>query len=502
MKFILGIDQGTTSTTVILIDEKLRIAGRHSAELPQHYPQAGWVEHNPEEIWETVCQTVRGALNSAGVSGKEVEAIGITNQRETTILWDKETDKPLHNAIVWQCRRTAEICEELKKKGLEEIFRKRTGLLLDPYFSGTKIMWLLRNSDVIRKKVAEGRVAFGTVDSFLLWKLTGGKVHATDPSNASRTLIFSIEDMKWDRELCNIMEIPAQILPEVKPNFSTFGKTRGLDFLPDGIPISAMAGDQQAALYGQACFKRDEAKCTYGTGAFLLINTGSELVRSRNGLVSSVGWQKRDGSVTYVLEGSSFTAGSAVQWLRDSLGIILKASEIEELAKNADSRSGVLFVPALTGLGAPYWDPEARGAIFGLTRKTGKSEIARGVLEGIALQVRDLCSAMEDDTQRKIVSFKVDGGACVNNLLMKIQADFLGISIVRPQIVETTSLGVAMMAGLEAGVFKSEEELLNSWKFDRVFEPQMSDEERNFIINRWNSGIKAVRSFAKKMESN
>jgi glycerol kinase len=498
MKFILAIDQGTTSTTAMVIDETICIAGRSSVELKQHFPKPGWVEHDPGEIWETVRQAVKGALESAGIGGEKISAIGITNQRETTILWDRETGRPYHSGIVWQCRRTSDLCQQLKDKGFEELYRRRTGLVLDPYFSGTKIWWLLRNIDGLAAKAAEGRAAFGTVDSFLLWKLTGGRSHATDPSNASRTLLFNIHNMAWDPELCRPMGIPEKILPEVKPNFSIFGATKDTGLLPDGIPISAMAGDQQAALYGQACFTRDEAKCTYGTGAFLLVNTGGAVIESRSGLLSSVGWQHGK-DVTYVLEGSCFTAGSAVQWLRDGAGIIAKAREIEPLAAAADAGSELLFVPALTGLGAPYWNPEARGALLGLTRQAGRKEIARAILEGIALQIVDLASAMESDTGRKIISMKVDGGACENNLLMQLQSDYLDVEIVRPKIIETTAAGTAMMAGLTVGLFRSEEQILDTWRFDRAFKPQMTPGDRARIIGRWKRGIEAVRIYGQKI---
>jgi len=498
MKFILSIDQGTTSTTVMVVDETIGVKGKFSVELTQHYPRPGWVEHDPDEIWATVKKAASGAIERAGIQGRQIAAIGITNQRETTILWDRDSGKPLHNAIVWQCRRTSDLCRRLKDRDLEELFRKKAGLVIDPYFSGTKILWLMQNVDGIEKKASEGRAAFGTVDSFLLWKLTGGQSHATDPSNASRTLLFNINEMKWDSELAGAMNVNMSILPEVKPNFSIFGHTKNIGFLPDGIPIAAMAGDQQAALYGQACFKRDDAKCTYGTGAFLLVNTGGEVIRSKSGLLSSVGWQMGD-EVTYVIEGSSFTAGSAVQWLRDAAGIIAGAPEIEGLAAAADPRSELLFVPALTGLGAPYWDPEARGAILGLTRQAGRNEIARAILEGIALQIVDLAGAMEKDSGRKIQTMKVDGGACENNLLMQIQSNVLGMQIIRPQVIETTAAGTAMMAGLTAEVFKSQEQILQAWKVDRTFKPEMKDEERRKIIGRWKKGIEAVRNYSQKI---
>ncbi|MFH1437437.1 MAG: glycerol kinase GlpK [Pseudomonadota bacterium] len=495
MRFILAIDQGTTSTTAMIIDENITIASKFSVELRQHYPKPGWVEHNPGEIWATVGAAVRGALDGAGLKGDQISAIGITNQRETTILWDRETGQPLHNAIVWQCRRTAGLCRKLKNAGKEELFKSRTGLVLDPYFSGTKIWWLLRSVDGLADKVAAGEVAFGTVDCYLLWNLTGGKSHATDPSNASRTLLYNIHDNAWDSDLCGAMDINMNILPEVKPNFCEFGATLGLDFLPDGIPIGAMAGDQQAALFGQACFEPGTAKCTYGTGAFLLLHTGGEVVRSQSGLLTSIGWQK-GGETTYVLEGSCFTAGSAVQWLRDSAQVIAKAPEIETLALAADPRSGVLFVPALTGLGAPYWDPEARGAILGLTRQAGRSEIARAILEGIALQIVDLAGAMEKDSKGTVRSMKVDGGACENNLLMQIQADLLGVDIIRPRIIETTAAGAALMAGLTTEIFGSMDQILETWKEDRTFRPEMAEKQRRDMMQRWKKGVEAVRMFA------
>ena len=494
MRFILAIDQGTTSTTAMVVDENITIVSKFSVELRQHYPKPGWVEHNPEEIWETVGRAVRGALEGAGLEGDRISAIGITNQRETTILWDRESGQSFHNAIVWQCRRSADLCRKLKDAGKEELFKSRTGLVLDPYFSGTKIWWLLQNVEGLADKVAAGNAAFGTVDCFLLWKLTGGKSHATDPSNASRTLLYNIRDNAWDSDLCGAMDINMNILPEVKPNFCEFGATLGLDFLPDGIPIGAMAGDQQAALFGQACFEPGMAKCTYGTGAFMLLNTGSEVVRSQSGLLTSIGWQKGV-ETTYVLEGSSFTAGSAVQWLRDSAQVIAKAPEIEALALAAAPGSGVLFVPALTGLGAPYWDPDARGAILGLTRQAGRNEIARAILEGIALQIVDLAVAMAKDSKETIRSMKVDGGACENDLLMQIQADLLGVDIIRPRIVETTAAGAALMAGLTTEIFRSTDQILETWKEDRRFKPEMAEKERKAMIRRWEKGVEAVRLF-------
>lgn len=495
MRYILAIDQGTTSNTAMIVDERVRVVAIHSVPLPQHYPRQGWVEHNLDEIWQGVSDAAAGVIKKAGIEPARIEAIGLTNQRETTVLWDRNSARPLYNAIVWQCRRTSGICKQLRDEGLEELFRKKSGLLLDPYFSGTKIKWLCDNVDLVREKVADGSAAFGTIDSFVLWKLTGHKVHATDPSNASRTLLYNIRKGVWDEQLCRILELNPDILPEVKPNFSIFGYTSLVGFLPDGIPICALAGDQQAALYGQMCFSPGDAKCTYGTGAFLLCNTGGEVVDSPSGLLASVGWQKGD-SWTYVLEGSSFTAGSAVQWLKEGLAIIDDANQVEELALRADSSSEVVFIPAFTGIGAPYWSAGARGAFFGITPQTTAAELAKAVLEGIAMQIVELKDTMEKDYGRKINYMKVDGGAVRNDLLMQMQSDLAGCRIIRPSVTETTALGVALMAGITAGLWKDEKELAVHWKEERVFSPTMDDQERERVFFRWKRALKACMSVA------
>ncbi|HEX9872799.1 MAG TPA: glycerol kinase GlpK, partial [Deferrimonas sp.] len=385
-KFILAIDQGTTGTTALVIDRQLRVRGRATVDFPQHFPKPGWVEHDPEEIWFSVQQAVRRALQSGHIKPGALAGIGITNQRETTLLWERSSGRPVANAIVWQCRRSAGICEELKNRGLEERFRQKTGLLLDPYFSGTKLTWLLRDRPELHRRALAGELAFGTIDTFLVWRLTGGANHVTDVSNASRTLMMDLEGLSWDEELMELLEVPGALLPAIVPSSSPYGQTRGLEFLPDGIAVSGMAGDQQAALFGQACFNAGEAKCTYGTGAFLLENTGEEIVRSQNGLLTTVAWQL-GGRTSYALEGSAFIAGAAVQWLRDGLGVIPAASDIEALAASVPDSGGVIFVPALTGLGAPHWRSEARGTISGITRGTTAAHLARATLEGIALQI-------------------------------------------------------------------------------------------------------------------
>lgn len=489
---VLAIDQGTTSTTVMLLDKNLNIVGKVSRELKQIYPKPGWVEHNSEEIWETVVKSIEELLAVTKISSSEIAAIGITNQRETTVLWNRIDSTPVFNAIVWQCRRTANICDKLKAKGVEKEVRKRTGLVLDPYFSATKIMWLLDNIQGLRRRASKGEIAFGTVDSYLLWRLTRGTCHFTDVSNASRTMLMNLKKLEWDEVLIKTFGIPPSILPEIKPTSCVYGYTDGMKVLPDGIPIASMAGDQQAALFGQCCFERATSKCTYGTGAFLLINCGSEIVYSKRNLLTSVGW-KINKKTIYVLEGSAFIAGALVQWLRDGLGIISSSSEFETLHNSVHDSGGVVFVPALTGLGAPYWDSKARGIITGLTRGTTKAHIARAAMEGVALQIYDLFKTIESDAHKKIKIMKVDGGASVNNTLMQFQADLLDVEIVRPKIVETTALGAAMFAGLGVGLWKNLDELRNAWKDDRSFYPQMPMSQRKNIIKRWVQAVKKTR---------
>jgi glycerol kinase len=485
---VMAIDQGTTSSRAILFDRETRIVGQGGREFRQIYPRGGWVEHDPEEIWTSTLAALRACLESSGAAPGDVECIGITNQRETTILWDRATQKPVHNAIVWQCRRTADLCAELRGKGLAPEIRSRTGLEIDPYFSGTKVRWILDNVPGLRERARAGGVAFGTVDSFILNRLTGGAVHATDVSNASRTMLFDLHTMSWDDWLLEALDVPRQVLPEVASSSERYGVTKGVPGIPDGIPICGIAGDQQAALFGQACFAEGEAKCTYGTGAFLLMNTGPRPVASTHGLVTTVGW-KLGGEVTYALEGSVFIAGAAVQWLRDGLKIVSGAGEIEALARSVDDSGGVVFVPALVGLGAPHWRPDARGLICGVSRGTTTAHLARAALEGIALQNHDILKAMERDLGRPLGLLKVDGGAAANNLLLQFQADILGVKIVRPRVVETTALGAALLAGLASGFWKDLGEVRGTWREERAFVPTMDAGEVEGRVRRWREAV-------------
>jgi glycerol kinase len=488
-KLILAIDQGTTGSTVLVFDEKLALRGRGYREFPQHFPQPGWVEHEPEQIWSSVTGALSDALSSSKIDPKEIAGIGITNQRETTLVWDRKTGAPLHRAIVWQDRRTADACAQLKAQGLEPEFRLRTGLVLDPYFSGTKLAWMLQNVDGLRARAEKGEVCFGTVDTYLVWRLTGGASHVTDVSNASRTLLFDLHELRWSERLLDLLKVPRQLLPEVRGSAEAYGKTRGVAGLPDGIPVAGMAGDQQAALFGQECFQRGEAKCTYGTGAFLLMNTGEEPVPSKNGLVTTVGWRIGD-RTHYALEGSTFIAGAMVQWLRDGLGIIQKASEVEALAASVPDSGGVTAVPALAGMGAPHWRPEARGLISGLTRGTTKAHVARAVLEGIALQIHDLLGAMQADAGFKLASLRVDGGAAANDLLMQFQADILSVPIVRPQMVEATALGAAMLAGIGVGQWKQSDLASVMQRSEPArFTPKMSKAQVDEHLQRWKTAV-------------
>ncbi len=494
MRYILGIDQGTTGSTAMLLGEDMTVVARVGVEFEQHYPRPGWVEHDPSQIWDSVARAVSGALEKGSVDAGDIAAIGITNQRETTVLWDRASGEPVHRAIVWQCRRTADACKALKDRGLEPVFRERTGLVLDPYFSGTKAAWILDHVDGLRERAASGAIAFGTIDTFLVWKLTGGRVHATDPSNASRTLMYDLHSGTWDLDLLEALDVPCEVLPEVLPSSHVYGATSGLGFLPDGIPVAGVIGDQQAALFGQACFEPGEAKCTYGTGAFMLMNTGGTAAASPSRLLTTVAWRIGDETV-YALEGSCFIAGAAVQWLRDALRVIGSSAEVEALAAGAEPLSEVVFVPALAGLGAPHWDPHARGAVLGLTRGAGRAELARAVLEGVALQIRDLARAMEADAGRDLAAMRVDGGACVNDLLMQFQADVLDRTIVRPRVIETTGLGSMLLAGLATGVFEDLGAIRGAWKQDRTFSPAMEAEQRKRVVDRWERAVAAVRSF-------
>ena len=488
---VLAIDQGTTGTTALLLDVAGTVRGRGYAELPQHFPRPGWVEHDGEEIWTSVGTAVRAARREVGRRGParaRIAAIGITNQRETTLLWDRRSGRPVARAIVWQDRRTSTRCAQLKRAGLEPEVRRRTGLVLDPYFSATKLEWLLGHVSGVRARAHRGALAFGTVDSWLLWKLTGGAVHATDPTNASRTLLFDLERLRWDDALLERFGVPRALLPEVRPSSGRFGQTRGVPFLPDGIPVGGIAGDQQAALFGQGCVAAGQSKNTYGTGCFLLLHTGTRIVRSRAGLLTTVACGPR-GEAAYALEGSVFIAGAAIQWLRDGLGVLEHASESERLAASVPDSGGVVMVPAFVGLGAPYWRPEVRGAILGLTRGTTRAHIVRATLEALAFQSRDLVEAMARDAKRPVRVLKVDGGATASNLLMQFQADLLGIPVHRPRMIETTALGAGLLAGLGAGLWTSQSDLARARRIEHVFTPRKSKAWREAEFGRWRSAV-------------
>jgi glycerol kinase len=491
-KHLLAIDQGTTGSTAIVVTLEGETLGKKNVEFPQHFPKPGWVEHCPNEIWTSVGAAVGGALAEANVTGADIAAIGITNQRETTVVWDRKTNEPIAKAIVWQDRRTADTCDRLKKEGLEDAIRKKTGLVIDAYFSGTKIAWLLDNVNGARADAEKGNLAFGTIDTFLVHRLTGGVTHATDVTNASRTLLMDLAKLAWDDEMLRTFAVPASVLPNIVPSAGRIGETKGVGFLPDGIPICGIAGDQQAALFGQACFAEGDAKCTYGTGAFALMNIGATPTLSKHGLVTTVGWQI-GGKTTYALEGSSFIAGAAVQWLRDGLGIIRNAAEIEALAKKCTSSEGVAFVPALAGLGAPYWDQGARGIITGITRGTTAAHLARATLEGIAFQVFDLLHAMTRDAGRNLNALKVDGGAAKNDLLAQFQADIAAVDVVRPTEVESTGRGAAMLAGVGAGL-SDLAAAARMVKLDKTFRPSMEDSARKAHLSRWEDAVRRARS--------
>ena len=488
---VLAIDQGTTGTTVLVLDKRLAVRSRVNQEFRQIFPKPGWVEHELDDIWGSTVSTVQRALREAGLRGGDVAAIGITNQRETTALWERRSGRPVHHAIVWQDRRTTEACARLKAEGHEARVREKTGLVIDPYFSGTKIRWLLDNVKGAEDKARAGALAFGTIDSFLAWRLTGGHAHVTDVSNASRTLLMDLRTREWDREMLDLFGVPRSVLPEIRPSSQVYGTTLGVKVLPDGIPVAGIAGDQQAALFGQACFEAGEAKCTYGTGAFLLQNTGTEPVMSSRGLLTTVAWGV-GGEVVYALEGSSFIAGAAVQWLRDGLGVIEKAADVEALARKVKDSGDLVFVPALAGLGAPHWRPEARGLVRGIDRGTTAAHLARATLEGIAFLINDLAEAMRAEAHRPIPVFKVDGGACQNDLLMQFQADLLGVPVERPRMVETTAFGAAFLAGLAVGVWKDREEIRKSWKVGKRFEPRMKPAEREAHLARWKKAVDAA----------
>lgn len=492
-KYILAIDQGTTGTTVSVLNQQGDLVAKSNQEYPQIFPKPGWVEHNPEDIWGSVTATISKTLQVANIQGSDIAAIGITNQRETVVVWDRANGTPVYNAIVWQCRRTTAICDKIKKTAMANKIQKKTGLVVDPYFSGTKIQWILKNVEGVKARAKAGHLAAGTIDSFLLWRLTGGEAHKTDVSNASRTMLLNLHSAQWDQDLLKFFQIPRSLLPEVCPSSGVFGVTKGLSCLPDGIPIAGIAGDQQAALFGQVCFDQGEAKCTYGTGSFLLLNTGKKPIPSKHKLLTTIAWQLPGQDVVYALEGGAFICGAAVQWLRDGLKLFSKSAEVEELALQVSSSEGVEFVPALTGLGAPYWWAEARGMICGLTRGSTKAHVARATLEAMALQNVDVLMAMQKDLKKKLKSLRVDGGASANNLLMQLQADYMGMKVSRPELIETTSIGAAYLAGLGVGFWKSTAELKKIWKLDREFKVKMSTKDRSRRVDHWHRAVERVK---------
>ena len=487
-KYILALDQGTTSSRAIVFDHSGNAVSVAQKEFTQFFPKPGWVEHDPMEIWSSQIGVAQEAISALRLSRDEIAAIGITNQRETTIVWDAATGEPVHNAIVWQDRRTAEYCDSLKEKGLTGMIREKTGLIIDAYFSGTKIRWILENVPGARERAEKGELRFGTVDSWLVWNLTGGKVHVTDVSNASRTMLFNINTLQWDQELLDLLDIPISMMPQVRSSSEVYGETSG-DVFAEGVPVAGMAGDQQAALFGQMCTEPGRVKNTYGTGCFMLMNTGTEPIMSKNNLLTTIAWKIGD-TVNYALEGSIFVGGSVVQWLRDGLGIIKSSSEVEELARTVPDNGGVYFVPALTGMGAPWWDQYAKGGIHGITRGTTAGHIARAALEGIAFQTMDIVGAMEKDAGVRLSELKVDGGASRDNLLMQFQADILGADVIRPQVTETTAKGACYLAGLAVGFWDSVAEIKSQWLAERVFHPEAPEEKVNALKEGWSDAIR------------
>jgi glycerol kinase len=494
MTCVVAVDQGTTGSTVLVFDRQGRVIGRAYSEFPQLYPRPGWVEHDAEQIWRVTLRVLRQALRRARVRARDVAALGITNQRETTLLWDRRTGRPIHHAIVWQDRRTEPFCEALRAQGAEELVRRKTGLVIDPYFSGTKLRWLLEHVPRAAERARRGELCFGTIDTWLVWKLTRGALHATDPTNASRTLLYDIHSGTWDPELCALLDVPAGILPEVRPSSGELGRTEP-SLLGAPVPIAGVAGDQQAALFGQGCVEPGMAKNTYGTGCFLLLNTGSHPVPSRHGLLTTVACDAA-GRRAYALEGSVFIAGAAIQWLRDGLGLLQKAAESERLARSVTSTLGVYLVPAFVGLGAPHWDADARGALVGLTRGVTRAHVVRAALESLAYQTRDVADAMAADAGAPLRALRVDGGAAANDFLMQFQADLLGVPIDRPRVVETTAMGAAFLAGLGVGFWRSQEELVRARRIDRRFRPRMKAEHRDALYDSWRQAVARVRSRA------
>ncbi|MBU1092841.1 MAG: glycerol kinase GlpK [Firmicutes bacterium] len=492
-KYMMSIDQGTTSTRAIIFDHQSNIIAMASEDITQIYPKPGWVEHNANQIWVSVLAVMARVLLEANIKANQIHAIGITNQRETTVVWDKNTGQPIYNAIVWQSRQTSEICDSLNDAGYDHLFRSKTGLLIDAYFSGTKIKWILDHVKGARAKAENNELMFGTIDSWIVYKLTGTQ-HITDYTNASRTLLYNIHELSWDKELCDILTVPMSMLPLVKSSSEVYGYTIPYHFFGETVPISGIAGDQQAALFGQACFEKGMVKNTYGTGCFMLMNTGHKPIASENGLLTTIAWGIEN-EITYALEGSVFVGGSSVQWLRDGIKLISSASETEQLSLSLKTNEGVYIVPAFVGLGTPYWDSDARGAMFGLTRGTSKEHVARAVLEAICYQSMDVLRAMEDDTKIPIKILKVDGGATVNNFLMQFQSDIMNLDVERPKIQETTALGAAYLAGLATGYWKSKDEIKTSWKLEKLFSPKMSDENRKENIRGWHTAVQATRQF-------
>ncbi|TQS74907.1 glycerol kinase GlpK [Ornithinibacillus gellani] len=493
-KYMMALDQGTTSSRAIIFNRKGEIVETAQREFEQFFPKPGWVEHDANEIWTSVLGCIAEALRKSDVEPEQIAGIGITNQRETTVVWDRKTGKPIHHAIVWQSRQTADICESLREGGHEETFRKKTGLLIDPYFSGTKVKWLLDHVDGAREKAENGELMFGTIDTWLIYKLSGRKTHVTDYSNASRTLMYNIYDLDWDEELLSILDVPKSMLPEVHDSSAIYTKTASYHFYGHEVPIAGIAGDQQAALFGQACFEKGMAKNTYGTGCFMLMHTGEEGVVSENGLLTTIAWGL-DGKVEYALEGSIFVAGSAIQWLRDGLQIIKDSPESEDYAKRIDSTDGVYVVPAFVGLGTPYWDSDARGAMFGLTRGTGREEIVRATLESLAYQTKDVIDAMMTDSGIKLKTLRVDGGAVKNDLLMQFQSDMLDVSVERPAVQETTALGAAYLAGLAVGFWQDQKEISALWQLEKTFDANMEASKRKQLYQGWQKAVEATRVF-------
>ncbi|MEH6942480.1 glycerol kinase GlpK [Bacillus sp. JJ722] len=493
-KFILSLDQGTTSSRAILFNKKADIVHIAQREFTQHFPEPGWVEHNAQEIWGSILAVIASVLTESGVQPAQIAGIGITNQRETAVVWDKHTGKPVYHAIVWQSRQTQDICNELKEQGYEDTIREKTGLLIDPYFSGTKVKWILDHVEGVRERAEKGDLLFGTIDSWIIWKLSGGKAHVTDYSNAARTLMYNIYDLKWDEELLNILNIPATMLPEVRPSSEIYANTVSHHFFGQEVPIAGAAGDQQAALFGQACFEDGMAKNTYGTGCFMLMNTGEKAVKSQNGLLTTIAWGI-NGKVEYALEGSIFVAGSAIQWLRDGLRMLKDAKDSEMYASRVESTEGVYVVPAFVGLGTPYWDSEVRGAIFGLTRGTSKEHFVRATLESLAYQTRDVLSAMEADSGISLKKLRVDGGAVKNNFLMRFQSDMLGVPVERPVINETTALGAAYLAGIAVGYWDGIESIAQKWQLDQEYHATLPEAEREELYRGWQKAVSAAMAF-------